>query len=81
MCIGIDYLHKFSPPVVHGDISSTNILLSDLFEARIANSGLKNLEPDDSFLNGSGSVSSTQRLAYADPEYVLWDEVVSMLRR
>ncbi|KAJ9139954.1 hypothetical protein P3X46_030645 [Hevea brasiliensis] len=37
---GIDYLHSLDPPVIHGDIKPSNILLDQCFSAKIADFGL-----------------------------------------
>ena len=37
---GLDYLHTCSPPIVHRDLSSNNILLADNYTAKIADLGV-----------------------------------------
>jgi hypothetical protein len=65
--IGIEYLHTgCKPKIVHRDVKSTNILLSEEFEAKIADFGLSR-----SFLIGNEAqptvVAGT--FGYLDPEY------------
>ena len=37
---GLDYLHSLDPPVIHGDIKPSNILLDPDFKAKIGDFGL-----------------------------------------
>ncbi|KAJ4706139.1 Receptor-like serinethreonine-protein kinase [Melia azedarach] len=43
---GIAYLHSLHPPVIHGDIKPSNILLDQNFSAKIADFGLARLKSD-----------------------------------
>uniref|UniRef100_A0A1J3DBC1 non-specific serine/threonine protein kinase n=1 Tax=Noccaea caerulescens TaxID=107243 RepID=A0A1J3DBC1_NOCCA len=66
--LGIEYLHiGCRPPMVHRDVKSTNILLGQHFEAKLADFGLSR-----SFLVGSKTHVSTNvagTFGYLDPEY------------
>ncbi|KAL0812718.1 hypothetical protein Bca101_069161 [Brassica carinata] len=67
--LGIEYLQiGCKPPMVHRDVKSTNILLGQHFEAKLADFGLSR-----SFLVGSKTHVSTTNVAgtigYLDPEY------------
>lgn len=45
---GLEYLHHFcDPPVIHGDIKPSNILLDDDFNAKIGDFGLARLKAED----------------------------------
>ncbi|XP_028063666.1 receptor-like serine/threonine-protein kinase At4g25390 isoform X1 [Camellia sinensis] len=45
---GLEYLHHFcDPPVIHGDIKPSNILLDRNFRAKISDFGLARLKPED----------------------------------
>ncbi|CAI0547093.1 unnamed protein product [Linum tenue] len=37
---GLEYLHSLDPPVIHGDVKPSNVLLDQFFSARIADFGL-----------------------------------------
>ena len=37
---GLEYLHSLDPPVIHGDIKPSNILLDQDFSAKIRDFGL-----------------------------------------
>ncbi|WZZ11498.1 hypothetical protein YC2023_097419 [Brassica napus] len=65
---GIEYLHiGCKPPMVHRDVKSTNILLGETFEAKLADFGLSR-----SFLVGSNTHVSTNvagTIGYLDPDF------------
>ncbi|CAK7337139.1 unnamed protein product [Dovyalis caffra] len=48
---GIEYLHSLDPPVIHGDIKPSNILLDLCFNAKVADFGLAWLKIDNSNQN------------------------------
>ncbi|MCI30417.1 receptor-like serine/threonine-protein kinase, partial [Trifolium medium] len=43
---GLCYLHSFDPPVIHGDIKPSNILLDCDFNAKIGDFGLARLKSE-----------------------------------
>ncbi|KAF8959522.1 kinase-like domain-containing protein [Flammula alnicola] len=43
---GLQYLHEFDPPVVHGDMKGRNILITPSLRACVADFGLCTLKPD-----------------------------------
>ncbi|KAG6526595.1 hypothetical protein ZIOFF_016587 [Zingiber officinale] len=67
---GLEYLQKgCKPPLVHRDVKSGNILLSETLEAKIADFGLSK-----AFLSEANSQISTVvvgTLGYLDPEYYI----------
>ncbi|GAA0154901.1 transmembrane signal receptor [Lithospermum erythrorhizon] len=64
---GISYLHHdVSPAVIHRDIKSTNILLDEDYEAKIADFGVARLAEDSNI--GSGFSSLTGTHGYIAPE-------------
>ncbi|XP_058094156.1 serine/threonine-protein kinase-like protein CR4 [Magnolia sinica] len=65
---GIEYLHGYAcPPVIHRDIKSSNILIDEEHNARVADFGLSLLGPTDS--NSPLSELPAGTLGYLDPEY------------
>ncbi|CAG7907436.1 unnamed protein product [Brassica rapa] len=62
---GLEYLHvACEPPMVHRDVKSTNILLDDRFDAKLADFGLSR-----SFSVGAETQVVAGTSGYLDPEY------------
>uniref|UniRef100_A0A0D9W3Y1 Protein kinase domain-containing protein n=1 Tax=Leersia perrieri TaxID=77586 RepID=A0A0D9W3Y1_9ORYZ len=60
------YLHSLDHPILHGDVKSTNILLSDNFIAKISDFGCSKISKSD---ENDNVVKGT--IGYLDPEYLL----------
>ncbi|XP_072973175.1 probable protein kinase At2g41970 [Typha angustifolia] len=67
---GLEYLHeKNQPPIIHRDIRSSNVLLFDDFESKIADFNLTNQSPDSAARLHSTRVLGT--FGYHAPEYAM----------
>lgn len=65
---GLEYLHHgCKPPVVHRDVKTTNILLGENLDAKIADFGLSKVFASDNDTNVETTVMGTA--GYLDPEY------------
>ncbi|CAN6462023.1 unnamed protein product [Victoria cruziana] len=65
---GLEYLHSGSrPAIIHTDVKSTNILLNDELQAKLAGFGLSKSDMLDGVSHISSIVAGTP--GYLDPEY------------
>ncbi|XWS50635.1 hypothetical protein CRYUN_Cryun12cG0103200 [Craigia yunnanensis] len=71
---GLEYLHGLDPPVIHGDVKPSNILLDQYFSAKIADFGLARLKSEEikvEIAEDYGSVAETESVATGIEEFNL----------
>ncbi|GBG89288.1 hypothetical protein CBR_g48997 [Chara braunii] len=68
---GLEYLHSWSdPPVIHRDVKSSNVLLSENFTAKVSDFGLCKVASSGTDMYTSMTTDVMGTPGYMDPEYV-----------
>ena len=63
------YLHGNQPVIIHGDLSSPNILIGEGFHAKIADFGLSRTLKEENYRNSRTLTPLKGKLAFIAPEY------------
>ncbi|XAR72906.1 Non-specific serine/threonine protein kinase [Bertholletia excelsa] len=72
----LEYLHLYcNPPLCHGDIKSSNILLDENLVAKVADFGLARALKDGLICFEPGNTNVKGTSGYMDPEYVITQEL------
>lgn len=67
----LDYLHSLgSPPIIHGDVKSANILLDDNYTAKVADFASSVLI--SSHDQTATTTKEIETVGWLDPEYLFW---------
>ena len=69
MIIGLAYLHhSCDPKIIHMDVKSSNILITENSEGKMSDFGISRLNSSDGSIQVETKLVGT--LGYVDPEYV-----------
>ncbi|XP_059314452.1 protein kinase STUNTED-like [Lycium ferocissimum] len=73
---GLEYLHSQAPPIIHRDVKSSNILLSDDFHPQLSDFGAavvhQQAQQDSAFVKPIHVVGT---FGYLAPEYIMYGKV------
>ncbi|KAH7919383.1 kinase-like protein [Leucogyrophana mollusca] len=73
--LGVEYLHNFDPPVIHGDLKGLNILVTAGQSACVADFGLGILAQDSKIhFTPSGTSNAQGSLPWMAPELLRFDD-------
>ncbi|KAE8665847.1 Receptor-like serine/threonine-protein kinase [Hibiscus syriacus] len=77
---GLEYLHHFcDPPIIHGDIKPSNILLNGEFKAKISDFGLARLKTEDPVEELEESGNSRKKDVVVEDNGSILEETESVL--
>ncbi|KIM23527.1 hypothetical protein M408DRAFT_252923 [Serendipita vermifera MAFF 305830] len=65
---GLKYLHHFQPPIVHGDLKPTNVLIADNGDACLCDFGLSRLIKTETGASGFTTSNFAGSIRYMSPE-------------
>ncbi|KAH8796246.1 kinase-like domain-containing protein [Flagelloscypha sp. PMI_526] len=65
---GLDYLHSFSPPIVHGDLRGSNVLVQDDLTCCIADFGLAMVSDSQPLTTTSSDTAPKGSIRWSAPE-------------
>ncbi|KAF5373016.1 hypothetical protein D9758_001463 [Tetrapyrgos nigripes] len=72
---GLNYLHGLDPPVIHGDIKGSNVLISDDLHCRLADFGLSMIETQTQSHSITSSANNRGSIRWLAPELINPDSV------
>ncbi|KAJ7587383.1 kinase-like domain-containing protein [Mycena floridula] len=70
---GLEYLHSFDPPIIHGDLKGNNILITSNLRACVADFGLGKFIQTDALCQFTPSTTLPGALMWCAPELVTED--------
>jgi len=67
--LGIEYLHKHTPPIIHRDLKTNNLLVDEEWHVKISDFGLARLKAENKVMTAVGTMAWTAPEVFLGQQY------------